>query len=77
MQTFERLPHHAVPDPECGAIAECGAFDSVALGPNTVPVAHNSVLLIPGLLSQGECEQLIADVERHVSDHSVCLWKTH
>jgi hypothetical protein len=49
--------------------SEGRAFDTVALGPDPVPVAHNSVLLVPDLLSRQECASLIADVERHVSDH--------
>eukprot|EP01046_Picozoa_sp_COSAG06_P001139 COSAG06_NODE_34_length_31045_cov_28.806469_24_plen_362_part_00 len=40
------------------------AFDSVCLGPNTSAVQHNSVLLVPALLSDAECVQLIDDVER-------------
>ena len=40
------------------------AFDSVCLGPDAVAVQHNSVLLVPALLSGAECAQLIEDVER-------------
>ena len=44
--------------------AEGGAFDSVSLGPASTPLEHNSVLLLPNLLSEDECAQLIADAER-------------
>ena len=46
------------------AYTEGAAYDSVCLGPDSVAVQHNSVLLVPALLSDEECVQLIDDVER-------------
>lgn len=40
------------------------SFDTVFFGPSAVPVEHNSLLLVPGLLSKAECEQLIAETEQ-------------
>ena len=39
-------------------------YDEIRLGPESMPVVFNSVLLIPGLLNESECVSLIADVER-------------
>lgn len=39
-------------------------FDTVFFGPNAVPVEHNSLLLVPGLLNTTECAQLIAEAEQ-------------
>ena len=43
-------------------------YDSVRLGCDSTAVEFNSVLLIPGLLSEEECAALVADVERHRLD---------
>ena len=43
--------------------SEGASYDSVVLGPDSKDVEHNSVLLIPGLLSEAECAQLIEDVD--------------
>lgn len=43
--------------------SEGASYDRVALGPDSLDVEHNSVLLIPGLLSEAECAQLIEDVD--------------
>jgi hypothetical protein len=40
------------------------AFDTVCFGPGGVPVEHNSLLLVPNLLSRDECDQLVAEVEQ-------------
>jgi hypothetical protein len=44
---------------------EGASYDGVQLGPGTKAVEHNSVLLIPGLLSEEECAQMIEDVEMY------------
>lgn len=43
--------------------AEGTSYDNVVLGAGANYVEHNSVLLIPGLLREEECAQLIEDVE--------------
>uniref|UniRef100_A0A7S3V368 Prolyl 4-hydroxylase alpha subunit domain-containing protein n=1 Tax=Aplanochytrium stocchinoi TaxID=215587 RepID=A0A7S3V368_9STRA len=43
---------------------EGAAFDSIILGERSEPIRFNSVLLIPNLLTKGECAQLIQDVEQ-------------
>jgi len=54
----------------CGAsgdvsYAEGATYDSISFGGAARTVEKNSVLLIPDLLTQQECAQLIEDVERH------------
>ena len=58
-----------------GAVSysEGDTFDSICFGRagggGSTPIEHNSILLIPGLLTPAECEKLIRDVERtHTSD---------
>jgi len=49
--------------PEVSYTEGC-AFDSISLGARCTAVEHNSVLLLPGLLTAAECAALVADVER-------------
>ena len=42
---------------------EGAAYDELRLADSSVAVTHNSVVLIPDLLSKTECEMLVRDVE--------------
>jgi hypothetical protein len=51
---------------------EGASFDEVRLCRGSSPVRFNSIVLIPMLLTQPECEGLVADVERvHSKKHDV------
>lgn len=40
-------------------------FDRVDIGPQPLLIRHNSVVLVPGLLSRAECAAMVRDVERY------------
>eukprot|EP01047_Picozoa_sp_COSAG01_P025639 COSAG01_NODE_1627_length_9684_cov_16.787063_4_plen_213_part_00 len=50
-------------------------FDSIQLGNDSKTVEKNSVLLIPGLLSEAECTQLVEDAERYHASSNMHAWK--